>query len=137
MSKVLIVDDSEIVRRQIVDLLSNEELTLLQAVDGQDGLEKLREHPDTGLVLCDVNMPRLNGIEFLEQAKAEDAICSVPFVMVTTEGSVALIRQAKQAGAKGWIIKPFKEGVILSVTRRIIDRQTRDAATAQARATGS
>ena len=105
-SKVLVVDDSLMVRRQVGGTLRNLGYVVVEAVDGLDALEKLELNGDAQLIVCDVNMPRMNGIEFLERLSAKGA--KIPVVMLTTEGEPDLIHRAKSLGAKGWLLKPFK-----------------------------
>jgi len=80
------------------------------------------------MILCDVNMPRMDGIEFLEKFKAENRAPSVPVVMLTTNGTPDLIARAKRAGARGWIVKPFKAELLMGAVRRIVGDAARDNA---------
>ena len=105
-NKVLIIDDSLMVRRQVAGSLRNLGYEVVEAVDGLDALQKLDVNQDAQLIVCDVNMPQMNGIEFLERLKALGS--KVPVVMLTTEGEPDLIQRAKALGAKGWLLKPFK-----------------------------
>jgi two-component system chemotaxis response regulator CheY len=105
-SKILVVDDSMMVRRQVGGTLRNLGYLVVEAVDGLDALEKLDANRDAQFIVCDVNMPRMNGIEFLERLSASGS--KVPVVMLTTEGEPDLIQRAKALGAKGWLLKPFK-----------------------------
>lgn len=105
-ARVMVVDDSLLVRRQVTAALKGPGYLVTEAVDGVDALEKLAEFSDTRLIVCDVNMPRMNGIELLERLSKQGSI--VPVVMLTTEGQPELIQRAKSLGAKGWIVKPFK-----------------------------
>src|SRR5579859_312615 len=103
-AKVLVIDDSLMVRQQVGRTLSGAGFSVVDATDGVDALQKLANNPETRLIVCDVNMPRMNGIEFLERLNAEGS--GVPVVMLTTEGQPELIARAKALGAKGWIVKP-------------------------------
>jgi two-component system chemotaxis response regulator CheY len=67
------------------------------------------------MIICDVNMPRMNGIEFVEKVGGQ----KLPIVMLTTEGRPELIDRAKKAGAKGWMVKPFKPDQLLAVVRKL------------------
>ncbi|HEY3745881.1 MAG TPA: response regulator, partial [Gemmatimonadaceae bacterium] len=78
---------------------------------------KLAAFSDVRLVVCDVNMPRMNGLEFLQKLK-EDGL-EVPVIMLTTEGQHDLIQQAKTLGARGWIVKPFKPDLLLAAAKRV------------------
>lgn len=103
---ILVIDDSLLVRKQVGNALRGLGYAVVEAVDGLDALEKLDANPHVQMMICDVNMPRMNGIEFLERLSARGS--SVPIVMLTTEGEPELIQRAKALGAKGWLIKPFK-----------------------------
>jgi two-component system, chemotaxis family, chemotaxis protein CheY len=116
MSRVLVVDDSMLVRRQVGTALKGQGYEVVEAVDGFDALEKLTGNPDTRLIVCDVNMPRMNGLEFLEQLSAKGNV--IPVVMLTTEGQPELIQKAKSLGAKGWLVKPFKPDYLAAAAKK-------------------
>lgn len=121
MSKktVLIVDDSLTVRQQVSLTLKYAGYDLLEASNGREGIEIVRSGVPIAMVICDVNMPITNGIEFLETIKGDGTAPPVPVVMLTTDGSPELISRAKRAGAKGWIIKPFQSDLLLAAVKRI------------------
>jgi two-component system chemotaxis response regulator CheY len=114
---VLIVDDSLMVRKQVARALTEAGYSTIEAIDGADALEKLKATPDLKLVVSDVNMPRMNGIELLESMKKENL--AVPVIMLTTEGQQDLVQRAKALGAKGWIVKPFKPELLLAAAKRL------------------
>lgn len=116
-AKVLVIDDSLMVRQQVSRALAGAGFTIVEATDGVDALQKLESSPETRLVVCDVNMPRMSGIEFLEQLNAKRA--AVPVVMLTTEGQPELIQRAKALGAKGWIVKPFKPDLLVAAAKKL------------------
>jgi two-component system, chemotaxis family, chemotaxis protein CheY len=115
--KIIVVDDSQSVRQQVALALNQGGFTVMEAVDGLDGFNAISKTPDLALVICDVNMPGVNGLEMLESLK--QAGRAVPVVMLTTEDQPQLINRAKKAGAKGWIIKPFKADLLLAAARKI------------------
>jgi two-component system chemotaxis response regulator CheY len=112
--RALIIDDS-VVMRKVVERAVRQagiELTeVLQANNGVEALEILRKPENQGglldLILSDINMPVMDGLLFLETRKAEGLAMETPVVMITTEGSAPLVRRAIEAGAKGYICKPF------------------------------
>jgi two-component system chemotaxis response regulator CheY len=116
---VLIIDDSATVRRQVSNVLSAAGFQMVEAVDGIDGADKIRTRAELSLVICDVNMPRLSGLEMLDNLQSEIAQRQLPVVMLTTEGQPEAMARAKKAGAKGWIVKPFKEHLLLAAVSKL------------------
>jgi two-component system, chemotaxis family, chemotaxis protein CheY len=117
--RILVVDDSLAIRQQVGIALRQAGYAVTEAEDGAQGLEELAKGESFSLVICDVNMPRMNGLEMLEALKRSPEHTLLPVVMLTTEGQPALIDRAKKAGAKGWIVKPFKAELMLAAVRRI------------------
>jgi two-component system chemotaxis response regulator CheY len=107
------------VRQQISHALVEAGFQVIEAVDGLDGVAKIEEHADLAMVLCDVNMPRMSGLELVETLLADGKYMQLPIVMLTTEGHPGLIQRARQAGAKGWIIKPFKPALLVATVRKL------------------
>jgi two-component system chemotaxis response regulator CheY len=118
--KILVVDDSPTVRQQVANAMAGTGLELLEAADGAEGLEKLEKDGEIGLVILDVNMPRMNGLEMLEALKAGGKNNHVHVVMLTSEGQKSLIERAKKAGAKGWIVKPFKPELLVAAVKKLL-----------------
>ncbi len=117
-TSVLVIDDSLMVRRQVGVTLKGIGYTVIEAVDGVDALQKLDDNPHTNLIVCDVNMPRMNGLEFLERLSARGS--AVPVVMLTTEGQPELIQRAKSLGAKGWLVKPLKAEFLVATAKKLV-----------------
>jgi two-component system chemotaxis response regulator CheY len=106
---ILVVDDSAMMRKIVLRTLKMAEVefeNVLEAGDGLEALAMLRENT-VSLIMCDINMPNMSGLELLLKIKEEELAVGVPIVMVTTEGSEPQVRQAIVAGAKGYIRKPF------------------------------
>jgi two-component system chemotaxis response regulator CheY len=118
--KVLIVDDSPSVRQQVGLALRQAGYEVVEGVDGFDGAAKVASDPSIGIVICDVNMPRKNGLEMIEEVKRETKFAALPIVMLTSEGQPALMERAKKAGAKGWIIKPFKAELLVATVKKLL-----------------
>ena len=107
--RTLIVDDSSVMRKIVERSLRQAGLELLvvhEAGSGTEGLDLLRTN-DVDLILSDINMPSMDGLEFLRQIKAQNLALGVPVVMITTESSEEHVKQAILAGAQGYIRKPF------------------------------
>jgi two-component system chemotaxis response regulator CheY len=117
--KILVIDDSRTARQQVAAALVDGDYQIVEAVDGREGLTQFAAHPDTSLVICDVNMPNLNGLEFLTTVRADSPQSTVPIIMLTTEAELDLVTRAKAAGARGWIVKPFKPHMLLAAVRKL------------------
>jgi two-component system, chemotaxis family, chemotaxis protein CheY len=92
---------------------------VVEAADGEDGIAKIRSDSTIAAVICDINMPKKTGLELIEEVRAGGANSQVPIVMLTTEGQPAMVQRAKQAGAKGWIIKPFKAALLVAAVQKL------------------
>ena len=119
MKKILVIDDSETIRQQVKQALAATGYEIIEAVDGIDGLEKLRAVADLDMALCDVNMPRMNGLDMIAEVQRTGP--KIPILMLTTEGQPSLIRRARESGAKGWIVKPFKPELLVAAVTKLID----------------
>lgn len=118
MAKVLIVDDSKTIRAQVNFTLSKSGFTVVEAEDGLDGIKKLEENGDVKMVICDVNMPNMDGLQMVEKIK-QDGKFTMPIIMLTTEGAADKIARAKEAGAKGWMVKPFKPEQLVEAAKKL------------------
>ncbi len=118
MKKILVVDDSETIRMEVSRALQKAGFAVIEACDGLDGLERLGEHKDVSMVILDVNMPRLSGLDMRERLGT--AVTSeVPVLMLTTEAQQSMIARAKSAGAKGWVIKPVKMDLLVGAVSKL------------------
>jgi len=108
--KVLIADDSLVVRRQLVDYLVSRGVEPLEAADGKECLDQIESHADIALVICDINMPVMSGIEVAKILSTTDR--KVHVVMLTAESSQKVLELAKSFGVRGFIRKPFKAEVM-------------------------
>lgn len=115
--RILVVDDSATIRDQIRRALTPAGFEVVDAKDGVEGLARIDADPSTALILCDVHMPRMDGLEMLERLKTLGN--ARPVLMLTTEGQPDLIRRAKAAGARGWIIKPFDTAMLVKAVRSL------------------
>jgi len=115
--RILVIDDSMMVRTLVGRVLAEAGFSVVEAKDGLEGIQKLGDAKDIRLIVCDVNMPRMNGLDFLERLATMASAPSV--VMLTTEGQYDLIRRAKALGAKGWIIKPIKPDLLIATVKKL------------------
>lgn len=117
-AKVLVVDDSVSVRQQVRVTLEQQGFEVVEACDGLEGVATIASG-NLDCVVCDVNMPNMNGIEMIKKVKADGANEALPILMLTTEGAKELIMQAKAAGASGWIVKPFKADLLVAAVQKL------------------
>lgn len=119
MSKnILVVDDSGTVRQQVTMALKQAGFSTVEACDGLDGIEKVTNN-SIDMVICDVNMPNMNGLEMVEAVKGKPEHSALPVIMLTTEGQPSLIKRAKDAGAAGWIVKPFDAAQLIATAKHL------------------
>ena len=120
MSKILIIEDEEPIRRVLVRILTEEDASfdVHEAVDGKDGLNKL-ENSNYDLVLCDIKMPKLDGIEVLEKVKFSNKM--LPFIMLTGHGNVSTAVEAMKLGAYDFILKPPDLNRLLTSVRHALE----------------
>ena len=115
---ILTIDDSASIRQMVAMTLSAAGLDVIEAVNGQDGYDKATTNT-VHAVITDLNMPVLNGIEFIRKYRQHPASKGIPIILLTTESDEELKRQAKEAGATGWIVKPFKQDQLLAVIKKV------------------
>ncbi|MBW3097395.1 response regulator [Pseudohoeflea coraliihabitans] len=116
--KVLTVDDSRTIRNMLLLTLNDAGFETVQAEDGVEGLEVLEEsNPD--VIVTDINMPRLDGFGFIEGVRQHDRYRAVPILVLTTESDAEKKNRARQAGATGWIVKPFDPTKLIAAIERV------------------
>jgi two-component system chemotaxis response regulator CheY len=118
VTKILVVDDSQAMREQVAGTLAAAGYEILQAEDGVAALDVIKAHPDIALMILDVNMPRMGGLGVLETIRSK-GMPPIQAVMLTTEAQAAIIERGKRAGAKGWLVKPFKKDHLIAVAARL------------------
>jgi len=116
---ILTVDDSRTMRDMLRLALSGAGHTVIQAVDGIDGTEVLDNAGVVDVIITDINMPRMDGYGFIEQVRRGSANRATPILVLTTESEPAKKMRARDAGATGWIVKPFDPDKLLAAIRRV------------------
>ncbi len=120
MSKtVMIVDDSTSMRQTVKICLSSAGYEVIEAIDGQDGINKLDGRP-VHLIIADVNMPIMGGIDMVKQIKQMPNYRFTPIIMLTTETDESRKREGQLAGAKAWVVKPFKPEQLQAAVAKLI-----------------
>lgn len=116
---ILIVDDSASMRQMISFTLKDAGYDVIAAGNGKEALAKL-DGTKVEMVLTDLNMPEMNGIELIRQLRAKPGYKFIPIVMLTTESQETKKQEGKQAGASGWIVKPFKPDQLLDTVKKFV-----------------
>ena len=120
MSKtIMLIDDSYTLRQMVSMTLSREGYEILQAENGKDALKKL-EGQKVDLILCDVNMPEMDGISFVKEIKKNDEYKYTPIMMLTTETEQSVKEDAKELGIKLWMVKPFQPPIITEAVKKLL-----------------
>lgn len=116
---VLAIDDSASMRQMVAFTLKSSGYDVIEAVDGQDGLDKAKSK-SVNLVLTDQNMPRMDGLTLIKSLRAMPQYKGTPILMLTTESSDAMKAQGKAVGATGWLVKPFDPQKLVDVVKKVI-----------------
>jgi two-component system chemotaxis response regulator CheY len=116
---VLVVDDSASLRQVVGIALKGAGYDVIEGVDGKDALSKLNGQK-IHLIISDVNMPNMNGIEFVKAAKQLPAYKFTPVIMLTTESGESMKQEGQAAGAKAWVVKPFQPAQMLAAVSKLI-----------------
>lgn len=120
MSKtIMVIDDSASIRQVVKFTLSTAGYTVIEACDGKDALNKLIGQR-INLIVCDVNMPNMDGISFLKNLKSLPSHKFTPVIMLTTESQEAKKQEGKLAGARAWVVKPFKPEQMIEAVSKLI-----------------
>lgn len=121
MDKILIVDDSATVRKLLVHTLKPKNYRCIEACDGFDALEKLAQHDDIRLVISDLNMPNMDGIELIANIRQNPQYNDLPIIMLTTEASQDNRKLAFDAGANLYLVKPSPAHIILFKVQSLLE----------------
>lgn len=119
MKTIMTVDDSASLRQMVSFVLRGGGYEVVEAVDGLDGLSKLKGQ-ELHLFLSDINMPKMDGLEFTRQLRAMPQYKFVPIVLLTTESHPEKKQEGKAAGATAWIVKPFSPDQLLTVVKKVM-----------------
>ena len=116
---ILAVDDSPSIRQMLLFTLRGAGYEVVEAVDGEDALAKAKVKP-MNLVLTDQNMPRMDGLTLVRSLRRLPAYRAAPILILTTESSQNMKNQGREAGATGWLVKPFDPRKLLEVVKKVI-----------------
>lgn len=116
---VLTIDDSRTMRDMLKMALTGAGFNVLQAIDGVHGLEVLRASSKPDVIVTDINMPNMDGFGLIEAVRRDDQYRSVPILVLTTESDALKKARAKDAGATGWIVKPFDPTKLIAAIHKV------------------
>ncbi|NOQ45532.1 MAG: response regulator [Desulfobulbaceae bacterium] len=120
---ILVVDDSPTIRSSVAFCLRNAGYKITEAEDGQDALEKLESLRESAhnlvMIITDINMPRMDGITFIKHVKISH-FRFLPILVFTTELEKSMIEKGKEAGASGWLVKPFQPEQLLWAVKKLV-----------------
>ena len=116
---IMVVEDSSTMRQMVGFTLKRNGYEVIEAVDGNDALEKINGE-QLHMIITDVNMPNMDGIEFVRQVRAKPECKFVPVIMLTTESQEVKKNEGRAAGATGWIVKPFNPEHLMAVVNKVI-----------------
>lgn len=119
--KILIVDDSAAIRQSISFILRQEGYETVEAQDGLEALTTAGSLSGLDLIITDVNMPNLDGIGFIRKVRELPAYKFTPILVLTTESQGSKMNEGKEAGATGWIVKPFNADKLLGIVRKVAE----------------
>ncbi|MDP2210413.1 MAG: response regulator [Candidatus Aquicultor sp.] len=121
---VLVVDDSATLRASVKFTLSEAGYAVEEAINGKDALQKLQQLKTRGvqisLIISDINMPEMDGITFVQEVKKDSAHRFIPVLILTTESQETKKMEGKNAGAAGWLVKPFNNDQLVGVVRKFV-----------------
>jgi len=120
MAKIIMTaDDSASIRQMVSFTLKDAGYEVVEAVDGKDALKKLNG-AKINMLITDLNMPNMDGLELIKQVRAEPEFKFIPIIMLTTESQAGKKQEGKAAGATGWIVKPFKPEQLIAVIKKVL-----------------
>ncbi len=115
MAKILIVDDSDVIRSELQGILVKDGYTVTEATNGTEGLSAAMEQGPFDLIITDYNMPGLNGVEMCSKIRQDSRYTQVPILVLTTESSTELRKKGQEIGVRAWLVKPINADVISKV----------------------
>jgi two-component system, chemotaxis family, chemotaxis protein CheY len=118
--KIMTVDDSTTVRQMMRFTLEDAGYEVSEAVDGVDALRKFAAGEEVDMLITDLNMPNMDGLELIRAVRKDIGNRFIPIIMLTTEAQESKRQEGKSAGASGWIVKPFKPQQVLAVVKMVL-----------------
>ena len=124
LKKILVVDDSSLIHQMYRLVMSRYKCEIVDAMNGQEALDVLAQHQDIQLILLDINMPVMNGVQFLEKAAQTGLPTKIPVIVISIEGREEDTIRVLKLGAKGYLKKPFNPSDLYSLIEQILPQTT-------------
>ena len=121
--QILIIDDSSSLRQMVKFILSEKGFDVYEAIDGAHGLAMLKELNSCGLIITDINMPQMNGIELISELKDSSDYFEIPVIVLTSESDELIKKQAVEVGATAWLEKPFQPNSLINIVERFYKKK--------------
>ncbi|MBF0442935.1 MAG: response regulator [Oligoflexales bacterium] len=118
--KILIVDDSIVVRNELGSILKRHGFSVIEAEDGNDGLHRLANEPGIDLIIADHYMPSMAGMDMIKKIKSDQRFAKIPIIMITSESSTKLKDIGKENGVMAWALKPYDREAIVELVREML-----------------
>ena len=120
VKKIMVVDDSATIRMSLKNTLTNAGLEVVQASDGEEALKMLQDGTKPDLIITDINMPKMGGLELIKNVRKLPGLRFVPILVLTTESTQEKRDEARKNGATGWIVKPVKGTELLGIIKKVL-----------------
>ena len=120
VKKIMVVDDSATIRMSLKTVLTNSGFEIVQASDGEEALKMLQDGTKPDLIITDINMPKMGGLELIKNVRKLPGLRFVPILALTTESAQEKRDEARKNGATGWIVKPVKGADLLGVIKKVL-----------------
>ena len=120
VKKIMVVDDSATIRMSLKTILTNAGFEIVQASDGEEALKMLQDGTKPDLIITDINMPKMGGLELIKNVRKLPRLRFVPILALTTESAQEKRDEARKNGATGWIVKPVKGAELLGVIKKVL-----------------
>ncbi|MGE0525704.1 MAG: response regulator [Bdellovibrionales bacterium] len=115
----MIIDDSETLRAQLRRCLEDSGYLVVEGIDGLDGLDRIQQESVIDLIICDVNMPKMDGLTMISKLRQMDKWKATPVLMLTTESGADLKAKGKEVGVRAWVTKPYNQEALLNAIKKI------------------
>jgi len=123
LAKVMVIDDAQPTRAKIRMFLEEEGHEVYEGQDGEDGLRVLRNNTDISLIICDVNMPVMDGITFAYALRKEEDLKGIPLIMCTTETADSVRDNIQSLGIRAWMTKPVSKKILILALHKVLEKR--------------